>query len=141
MVCGEVGSSLRRNAVILVALVLTGLGAGCSGAVAGGRSSGPGPDALTGDQVRQDTTAEYLYDAIRQLRPRWLRPRSQSSFTMPDSNEPVVYVNDVQYGPLDSLRQIHVNDVMTVAYMSPADATTRFGTGHGGGSIMVNVTR
>ena len=52
---------------------------------------------------------------------------------MPESTIPVVYVNDVQFGPLDALYNMHVNDVMHVSYLSPADATTRFGTGHAGG--------
>ena len=125
-----------------VALVLAALAGGCSAATgegAGGPSRSGGND-LTGEEVRQ-STAENLHDAIRQLRPRWLRPRGRASFTAPESTIPVVYANDIQYGSIDALYSIHVNDVTHVRYMSPADATTRFGTGHAGGTIMVDLAR
>ena len=131
-----------RGSLVLAAVVLMALGGGCS-ATTGGSAERPtrsGGDELTGEEVRA-STAENLYDAIRQLRPRWLRPRIQASFTMPESTIPVVYVNQVQYGLLDALYTMHVNDVMHVRYVSPADATTRFGTGHVGGAIMVDLTR
>lgn len=133
---------LRERSFVLAALIFVTLGTGCSAATGEGanrpsRSSG---DELTGEEVRA-STGENLYDAIRQLRTRWLRPRGQSSFTMPESTIPVVYVNDVQFGALDALYSMHVNDVMHVRYLSPADATTRFGTGHAGGAILVDLTR
>ena len=134
---------LYPRRLVLAALVLGALGAGCSAATGEGAGGGPsrsGGNDLTGEEVRQ-STAENLHDAIRQLRPRWLRPRGRASFTAPESTVPVVYANDIQYGSIDALYSIHVNDVMHVRYLSPADATTRFGTGHAGGTIMVDLAR
>ena len=47
----------------------------------------------------------------------------------------------MQFGSLEALYSMHVNDVTHVRYLSPADATTRFGTGHAGGAILVDLTR
>ena len=127
---------------VLGALVLGALGTGCSvatGEGAGGPSRSGGNE-LTGDEIRQ-STAENLHDAIRQLRPRWLRTRGRASFTAPESTIPVVYANEMQFGSLEALYSMHVNDVTHVRYLSPADATTRFGTGHAGGAILVDLTR
>ncbi len=140
MLTVRAGHRLRERSFVLAALVLVTLGAGCTVATGEGanrplRSSG---DELTGEEVRE-STAENLYDAVRQLRPRWLRPRGQASFTAPESTIAVVYVNEVQFGPPDALYGVHVNDVMHMRYVSPADATTRFGTGHIGGAIMVDL--
>ena len=142
MMTVRAGRSLRAGRFTLPALVLVTLGTGCSVATGGGVRTSPrsGGDELTGEEIRA-STADNLYDAIRQMKPRWLRPRIPSSFSMPESVVPIVYVNNVQFGLIDALYSMHVNEVMHARYVSPADATTRFGTGHVGGAIMVDLTR
>lgn len=95
---------------------------------------------VTGDEVR-DTPASNLYDALARLRPQWLRSRGRSSLTQPGSTTPVVFVAGVEYGPLSSLREMYVDQVRRVEFINARDATTRFGTGHAGGVIMVDLDR
>jgi hypothetical protein len=38
------------------------------------------------------------------------------------------------------LRQVRAQNIATMEFMGPSDATTRFGTGHVGGAILI-VTR
>jgi hypothetical protein len=43
----------------------------------------------------------------------------------------------VRHGGLDFLQTIRVEMVEQMEYLDASDATTRFGTGHGGGAIVV----
>jgi hypothetical protein len=111
------------------------LAAGVPGAT--GRGS---PNVLTGDELRE-TRAANLWDALRQLRPQWLRARASSSLISGQGGEPVVYVHNVLHGPLRTLQQMNIDQVRRVEFIDGRDATTRFGTGHGGGVIMVDLDR
>jgi hypothetical protein len=53
----------------------------------------------------------------------------------------VVYVQGIRHGPLTSLQQMNLDRVRRVEFIDGRDATTRFGTGHGGGVIMVDLDR
>jgi hypothetical protein len=48
-----------------------------------------------------------------------------------------VYLNNVRHGGVMSLRDILVTDIQEIRFISASDATTRWGTGHGSGVIMV----
>ncbi len=97
-------------------------------------------DVLTGDEVRE-ASAENLYEAIQELRPRWLRPRPRTSITFERASDPIVYLYGVRHGSINTLYQMHVNQVVQVEYINPLDATTRYGAGHGGGVILVDLAR
>ena len=55
------------------------------------------------------------------------------------SRQPVLlYVNGARSGiPGTSLREIPAAAVIDILYLNAADATTRFGTGHDNGAILV----
>jgi hypothetical protein len=55
--------------------------------------------------------------------------------------EPVVYVQGVRYGELRDLQRMNLDEVREVEFIDAASATTRFGTGHSGGAIMVSIDR
>ena len=133
--------SLRRSASLFLLLSMASASAGCASAVGGNRASGAtGADTLTGDEIRE-SGEENLYLALSRLRPQWLRARGRASLTFEQSTTPVVYLFGIQHGPVNTLSAMNVNDVQGVEYMSPADATTRFGTGHTGGVIFVDLVR
>lgn len=96
-----------------------------------------GSDVITFEEVRE-TSANDAYQVVQLLRPRWLRPRAAPSLTNVRGGYARIYVDNV---PLDGgtreLRTVPVGDIREIRYISPADATTRFGTGHAGGAIMV----
>jgi hypothetical protein len=52
-----------------------------------------------------------------------------------------VEVAGIQRGELRTLQNVSVDQVERVEFIDGRDATTRFGTGHGGGVIMVDVDR
>ena len=102
--------------------------------------TGSSPNVLTGDQIRE-TNVGNVYDALRRLRPQWLRARGSASIVSPESTAPVVYVSGIRRGELRTLQNVNVDQVRRVEFIDGRDATTRFGTGHGGGVIMVDVDR
>ena len=88
-------------------------------------------------------------EVVQRLRPHFLRERSQGAITTPlttqgDRNpaaarSPVqLYVNGAKSGVATfSLQEIQAAAVVEILYLSASDATTRFGTGHDNGAILV----
>lgn len=116
--------------IMTVAVVIQGC---ASSGEQGPRGSGPVIEAEAIARV----SATDAYQIVQNLRPAWLRTRGVISMQHPRAGEAVVYVDGVSYGDLGSLRQISAGDVARMEYLGAADATTRFGTGHAGGVIMV----
>jgi len=98
------------------------------------------PDVLSSEQLRQVEVGN-LYDALRRLRPQWLRARGSASLVAPRGTEPVVYVAGIRRGELRTLQNVNIDQVRRVEFIDARDATTRFGTGHTGGVIMVDIDR
>jgi hypothetical protein len=83
--------------------------------------------------------SESAYSAIAQLRPSWLFHRRTPTPTNPNP-VPAVYVDRAQLRSFDELHTIPVEDVERIRFLNASDATTRFGTGHLWGAIVV-ITR
>lgn len=82
--------------------------------------------------------AKTAYDIVRRLRPQFLRARPSGSI---QNRSPVpikVYVNGAQnHGGVDYLNSIAAESVQEIEYLNGQDATTRFGTDHESGAIMI----
>jgi len=74
------------------------------------------------------------YDAVRRLRPMWLRARGGAS-------PQVIIDGNRAAGGLDALRSMRASEIQEMRYLSSSDATTRFGTGFDGGAILVTTRR
>ncbi|MFV2007622.1 MAG: hypothetical protein ACC667_09255, partial [Longimicrobiales bacterium] len=87
-----------------------------------------------GDTITAEDLANVgnvtLFVAIQRLRPRWLRSRGGSPV-------PVVFVDGIRRGGPDELRTMPANSVTEVRFVDSRAATTRYGTGFGGGAIEV----
>ncbi|MGI9627289.1 MAG: hypothetical protein ACR2QM_10675 [Longimicrobiales bacterium] len=123
-----------RQARAMALLLTLGLSAGaaaCASGGGGGSDSGPRRSAnrITMDELAANQSEDAL-TAVRRLRPRWLQPRG-------GSNLPVVFLDGARMGLPDSLRSISVADVDSMTFLSPSDATTRYGTNFPGGAIEV----
>lgn len=116
---------LLRLVPVLLLVVLAGA---CAAGTGG--STGSSANALTAEDLETVQTLS-VYDAIQRLRPRWLQSRSTSS-------PPQVVMNGAPYGGMETLRSIQVSDVTSIRYRDGRDATTRYGTGYGGGVIEVS---
>lgn len=105
-------------------------------ASSGGASSGSTPNTLTKADLLE-TNEETLYEAIRRLRPRWLRPRGGN---LDGRTLAQVFVDGSPRGDVNALGQIRVIDVADVRFLSTIDAATRYGTLAAiGGAILVRM--
>ena len=77
------------------------------------------------------------YDLISRLRPHFLRSPSAVSLEDRDPIFPVVYVDEIFHGQLESLREFSIDRLNSIEYLSPYDATTRFGSHIQGGAILI----
>jgi hypothetical protein len=77
------------------------------------------------------------YDVISQMRPEYLRNRGTVSIKNNTQATAVVYVDGTKYGDLESLRNVSAEHIFRIDYLSASDATTRYGTDHVGGAILI----
>lgn len=126
-----------RAHVFNAALAVVLLSACASG---GGGGGGSRPDRISREQIEaQGTPQEDAYTLVQRLHPNWLRARSSAGFSG-DRQLPVVFLNGSRYGELDALRSFQINEIESMQFIGGTDATTRFGTGYGGGVIMVQTS-
>jgi hypothetical protein len=128
---------LRARYVLLAAALTAGLTAlAACHSVRTGATGAHRTDVLTAEEIAVSPARDAL-EAVRQLRPTWLRTHGSQSFGDPDPPVPLVYLGNQQYGTADSLRDFRAEDIRELRYLSPTAATTRYGTGHRGGVIEV----
>lgn len=126
---------MTRSAPFLALALLL---AGCSTSAPRGESQARDRNVITVQEI-EAISALDAYDAIRQLRPEFLRTRGAVSVRSAQGQFPVVYVSGVRYGELNQLRSIRTTDILSIRFVNAADATTRWGTGHAGGVIEVTL--
>jgi hypothetical protein len=90
--------------------------------------------ALTSKDLEEYAQLD-LYTALERERPRWLRQRSAVSVTGPVPV--VVYIDNIRMGGVEVLRNVSVDALEWVRFVSASDATTRFGLGVVSGVIEV----
>jgi hypothetical protein len=95
-------------------------------------------NVLLGDEIQAATVAT-AYEAVARLRPEWLRQRGRVSIRDPGAGALVVYLNGMRQGGASALEGIAAENVAGMEYLNGSEATTRFGTGHGGGAILVRM--
>ena len=120
-------------AVLLVPLVSSG----CAPAVAASERSTYEQRALApvgrqspSDRVVQQelgaVTGANLEEALRQIRPEWMRP-TPTSRQAAEPGLASVYLNDAYAGGLDALRLIPIDAVTDARYLTPSPARSWFG--------------
>ena len=107
-------------------------------------ASAPAPGAgtdrnlITFDEIEKARVPGwYAWDLISSLRPHFLR--SQSAITLTE-REPVfarVYVDEIYHGEIESLKTLRLEKIMSVEFLPPFDAKTRFATDMPGGAILI----
>lgn len=114
-------------------------------ALGGCASSGTSPGAAAGSRDRnlitnaelQGMDALNVYEAVRRLRPTWLRYRGQSVLSGPDRESLRVYVNGSYFGDAESLSNLRARNVQELRFLDARQATLRYGTDHTVGAIVV----
>lgn len=125
---------MLRPAVALIGLVVL---AACSSSPAGSTRN---RHHITLNEI-EATHVANAYDVVQALRPEFLRSRGVASIRSGTPEYAVVYIDGVRVGPLGELRRIPREQLEELRYLSGSDATTMYGTGHGGGAILVVTKR
>lgn len=120
---------------LLLSILLAVLMSACAPAASGGPRRNP--DLIPQESIT-GTNFSTALDIVQRLRPQWLRARSQG---FGGGITASVYVDDVRFGDLDSLRSIPAQSVAEIEWIDAGTATQRWGTGNMGGAILVRTRR
>ncbi len=120
-----------RRAALAAALVLSGA---CAAQSAGGAATRH--NLVTTEQLERAGDVN-LYDALRSLRPNFLRTRAPAMGASPEV--PIkVYVGGMQMiDGMDHLRQLMARAVQEVEFLEPQQANSRFGGSNAGGALVI----
>jgi hypothetical protein len=124
---------MSRTTMVFALALAFGL-AGCASS-GGGGSSRPAGSSTT--RIVRAELAELpemdAFQAIERLRPRWLQSRAGDAVQL--------YVDGSRRSNVRDLQSMRVNEIEQMEFMSASDATTRYGTGHAGGAVLVSSRR
>ena len=83
------------------------------------------------------------YTVVERLRANWLLPQRPSSPSDVSDGPilPVVYVDNIRLGDVETLRSVPAGDIAEMRLLNDRDADFRYGTGHVGGAIAVTTKR
>jgi len=130
-----------RRAPLMIAIAWFAVaGAACVSHSANRLAVGPGrltSPLLTETEISSLDPPTAL-DAIRRLRPHYLRTTRVNG----EACDPRVYLDGLRLvGGIDALRDIPATTVHEIRRLDALDATTRYGTGHQGGAIVITTKR
>lgn len=82
-----------------------------------------------------------VYQAVLQLRPEYLRRRSMPTIAPYRGPEVTVFLDDIEFGNAQSMRNIPLERVRVIRYLTPSEAALRWPGQHAGGVIHVRTLR
>ena len=123
---------------MLLAAALLSTGCASSGQQSGGPARSR--DLITSEEL-MEVPHSTVYEAVRALRPRWLQARSGATLRSRQPQTAMVYIDGQLRGGLGELWNLLPTEVSEIRFMSASDATTRFGTNHIGGAIVIMTRR
>ena len=99
----------------------------------------PGRYLITTDELSRSSEI-FLFDAIRRVRPNFLKPRGLAAYGAPETTVLSLYVNGERMDSIEDLRRISCKEVLEVRFYEPQLANTKFaGHNNAGGAIAVTL--
>ncbi|MEP7381994.1 MAG: hypothetical protein ABI910_09930 [Gemmatimonadota bacterium] len=130
-------SRSRSTRALLVSAVLL-LSAACSHPNGTSTAVSPRSDIIYRNEIAK-TNALNAYDAVRLLRPAFLTGRGPSTLlrVRESSTSPVIYLDNQRFGDATTLRNIPVDGIIEIRFMSATQAQVKWGSDHPAGAILV----
>jgi len=134
----EVTRMHKQNGFAIIAL-LAALTACSVGMDQGDRRGST--NVITQEEL-QEVRGSSVYDAVQELRPRWLRARSGQSVHGSDTGI-VVYVGNSRMGGIDELRRHSLDGVRSLQFLDSSTAASLPGIGSErvAGAIVISLSR
>ena len=132
-----------RAALVALAAAACHQAAGPASARPATRSAGQRDEITRKDIEALLSEASSAYDIVKVLRPTMLLHRTVTGVEQTArvvANELPglhVHIDDTRVGPVDVLRTIPAQAVTSIRWLSPSDASTKYGNGHMSGVIAV----
>lgn len=117
--------------------------AGGSGIAAAAVPRG-GRDVITEAEIASRASgASNAFEVIQKLRPQMLQSRGVTSprDSTGATSRPKVFVDNIEYGDVSALANLHATQIKEIRFLSSRDATTQWGTGFTGGVILITTKR
>ncbi len=124
---------MRRVLVIVAAVAVA-----CAPPATSGRTASRDNNFITTEEIAASQTTN-VYDAIKNLRPMFLRSRGATTFDPNSVQTAVVFVDGQKFGSVETLKTMPVLQVTSIRFLTPSDATTKYGTGYTAGIIEVSM--
>lgn len=93
-------------------------------------------DELSAAQLNEMT----VYQVVQQVRPRFLQSLGPTAMGQSGGGL-LVYLDATRLGYANAMQDIRMAEIEEVRYLSPSEATLRFGTGHDGGALILKRRR
>ena len=93
-------------------------------------------NVITQDQI-DSSSASNVYELIQRLHSEFLKDRGKISIKTNQHERAVVFLNDHEYGILETMRNIPIGRVGEIRYFSGTEAVARFGSQYGGGVVQL----
>jgi hypothetical protein len=123
---------------VLACFIVIAISACSSATTATGDSPTQKRSTITTEEIQKISNPGWsAYDLISRVRPEWLRARNPQTLREPDPIYPIIYLDDIENGEIESLKDITISRVASVQYITAYDTTARFGKTYVGGAIMV----
>jgi hypothetical protein len=145
---GGIHSSEGRDMRTVKSMAVIALLVASVACASGGASSGPRTttdrDVITEAEIQSRASdAANAFQIIQKLRPQMMRTRGLASPSdrTGESVQPKVYLDNVEYGAMSQLSNVNATQIREIRFLNARDATTRWGTGHMGGVILITTKR
>ena len=103
-----------------------------------GEGSPSSRDLITAEDIAT-TSAQNAYEVVERFQPQWLTSRGNVSVTNSAATVASVFVNGIQVGDVEYLRNLLPHDIAEMRYYNAGEAGARFGMGHPRGVIAVTL--
>jgi hypothetical protein len=120
---------IRQLALAAACMVL-----GCHAQPVG--ANGSVGNVITREQIATANAAN-IYDVVARYHADFLNDRGRTSIRTNQTSRAVVFLNDQEYGILETMRNIPPDRIETVRHFSGPEAVVRFGAQYGGGVIQL----
>lgn len=135
---------MRRMIVGILLVAAAGCGGGGSQQAGSAPRPVRGPANLITEAEINAGNYQHALEIIQNLRPAMLIARGTSAVTSganTTSVPVVIYVDDVRMNDQSGLQNIPAGQVREIRFINARDATTRWGTNHGSGAILVTTKK